>query len=93
MAVLLSFLWPGLGQWYMGRRISAVIYAIPPILVAVGLLSLALGGLESLVARLLDPAVALLVLAGIAALAVWRLASMLHASWLAVTRERKAAPR
>ncbi len=89
LAVLLSFLWPGLGQWYMGRRISAVIYAIPPILVAVGLLSLALGGLESLVARLLDPAVALLVLAGIAALAVWRLASMLHASWLAVTRERK----
>jgi LCP family protein required for cell wall assembly len=89
LAALLSFLWPGLGQWYVGRGMAAVLYAIPPLLVAVGLLSLALGGLESLVARLLDPSVALLVLAGIGASAVWRLASILHAWWVAVRREQR----
>lgn len=88
LAALLSFLWPGLGQWYMGRRLSTILYAIPPILVVVGLLSLAAGGVESLVARLLDPSVALLVLACVCALAVWRLASILHAWWLGVRREQ-----
>lgn len=85
----MSFLWPGLGQWYMGRRLSTLLYAIPPIAIALGLLSLALRGLESLVARLLDPSVALLVLAGIGALAVWRVVSMVHAWWLATRSERR----
>lgn len=36
-AVLLSFVWPGLGQLYAGRRRRALLYALPALLVVGGL--------------------------------------------------------
>ncbi|MDQ3493724.1 MAG: hypothetical protein M3452_10775, partial [Chloroflexota bacterium] len=85
---MLSFIWPGLGQLYMGRRLWTVLYAVPPLLIIGALLSLALGGLEGLAGRLFDPSIALAVLAGIVALALLRMAAMIHAWWLARRRER-----
>lgn len=88
VAAVLSFIWPGLGQWYMGRRAWTVLYAVPPLLIIGALLSLASGGLEALAGRLFDPSIALAVLAGIVALALLRVAAMVHAWWLARRRER-----
>jgi len=87
-AVVASFVWPGLGQWYLGQRVAALVYAIPPLLVIMAGLSLAADGLESLAARILDPAVALTVLGGVVLLALWRLLSMAGAWWVAKRWER-----
>ena len=73
----------------MGRGRRGLLHAVPPLVAIAALLSLALGGLESLVGRLFDPAVALTVLSAILALAAWRVASAVHAFWLARRRERK----
>jgi polyisoprenyl-teichoic acid--peptidoglycan teichoic acid transferase len=76
VAVALSFLWPGLGQWYLGRPRLAAVFAFPIVVAAVGLALLAAGGIEGLAASLLDPTfdIALIVLIVLAGL--WRLASM-----------------
>lgn len=81
VAAFLSFLWPGLGQWYLGRRRDALIQALP----VVGLAGVALlqfeGGLTALAARLLDPSFSLSLVAAIGALAVWRLLSVADAGF------------
>jgi LCP family protein required for cell wall assembly len=59
-AVLLSFLWPGLGQAYLGRRRPALIFAIPALLARL---------------FLVPNSSRLLVLATVI-LAIWRIASM-----------------
>ncbi len=76
VATLLSFLWPGLGQLYLGHRQAAVVYAAP-LVVAVGVLAVqAAGGIERLGFALLTPSVALTVAVLIALLGLWRLLSM-----------------
>lgn len=87
-ATFLSFIWPGLGQWYLGQRTAALFYAIPPLLITATLLSLVSGGLEALAGRLFDPPIALTVMGGIVLLALWRLMSMAHAWAVARRRER-----
>lgn len=79
IAVFLSFLWPGLGQWYAGRRRSALIYALPVVLVAVAVVAQARNGIVELALQLFTPALALnaLILAGVTG--IWRLLSMLDA--------------
>jgi LCP family protein required for cell wall assembly len=82
IATTLSFLWPGLGQWYMGHERAAVILAVP---VAVGILGFVIwlsAGLESAVVDLvIGPTAAVLALVIVAA-GLWRLAAMSHAAWL-----------
>lgn len=78
-AALLSFLWPGLGQWSLGRRGAALLFAIPPLLIIAAFLSLAAGGLESLAGRLFDPPVALTIVGAIVILGLWRLLAMADA--------------
>lgn len=79
LATLLSFLWPGLGQLYLGHRGAALVYALP-LLVALGLLALqALGGIERLGLALLSPSVALTVAVLVGLLGLWRLLSMADA--------------
>ena len=76
LAVLLSFLWPGLGQFYQGRRRSAALYGLP-ILGAVLLLAIQLlGGIEAFAASLLDPTVALTLVILLTLLGIWRLLAM-----------------
>lgn len=93
-ALILSFLWPGVGQLYLGRRRTALLYAVPAIVLALLLLWEARDGPELLLARvfIVPTATALLVTLTVL-LAIWRLASMtatIHAGpWRAA---RTSAP-
>lgn len=79
IAAVLSFLWPGLGQWYGGRTRAALLFALPVIGIAVLLLVQALGGIGSIAALLLSPSSALTLVILIGLLAVWRLLSIADA--------------
>ncbi|HEX5015821.1 MAG TPA: LCP family protein [Candidatus Limnocylindrales bacterium] len=82
IAAALSFLWPGLGQWYAGRPREAAIFAVPVIaLFLVAIVWLA-GGLDQAVIDLLIPGVALMFILLVIADGAWRLMSLLHASQL-----------
>lgn len=76
LALLLSFLWPGLGQLYQGRRRTAMLYALPVLVAALLVVIQIAGGLEGFVASMLDPTVALTLVILIALLGAWRLISM-----------------
>lgn len=77
IAAFLSFLWPGLGQWYAGARRAGLIFAIPVAVVAVVLGSWLLAGPEAVVINLLSPGTALTVAILVALLAVWRIVAMI----------------
>jgi LCP family protein required for cell wall assembly len=76
LAVLLSFLWPGLGQLYQGRRRSAALYALPILGAFLVLAVQLLGGIEAFAANLLDPTVALTLVTLVVLLGIWRLLAM-----------------
>jgi polyisoprenyl-teichoic acid--peptidoglycan teichoic acid transferase len=78
VAALLSFVWPGLGQLYAGKRRLAAIFAIPVfLLLIVVLYQLRQGGLV-FATRFIDPSYALLGLAVVLALGAWRLAAVIQ---------------
>lgn len=85
-ASLLSFIWPGLGQWYARQRRWALLYAIPPAILVVGLLAAVAVGPEVFVLRLLAPSFALLIVGLIAVHALWRVVSIVDA-WRRTRRE------
>lgn len=76
VATFLSFLWPGLGQWYGGARRPAIIFALPVAAVVLVLVSWVVQGPEAMVVQLLAPETALTVLILVTLLGLWRLASM-----------------
>ena len=79
-STLLSFLWPGLGQWYAGRTRAALIYFLPAALLALYLLAqVVFMGADQFVAGLLDPNAALTLGILVAVLGLWRLLSMADA--------------
>ncbi|CAN5532963.1 hypothetical protein BH20CHL6_BH20CHL6_17870 [soil metagenome] len=89
IATFLSFLWPGLGQWYAGRPRAALLFALP-----VGAALAVVGFLvdwspNTLAARLLSPrfSIALLVLVALAG--VLRLLAMADALWTAARQPRR----
>lgn len=88
LAALLSFLWPGLGQLYARRRLSALVFAAPVLLAAGIVLYEARSGLAVLVARLLDPQVAAAVFAAVVAIGFWRLIAVVHAFGSGEARHR-----
>ena len=79
VATLLSAVWPGLGQLYLGHRQAALVYAAPVVAAVVVLVAQAAGGLERFGLALLSPSVALTVLVLIGLLGLWRLLSMADA--------------
>lgn len=79
IATFLSFLWPGLGQAYEGRRRPALLFAVPVVIVFGLLLLQALRGLDVLAVELITPTFALTVLILVILLGVWRLVSMADA--------------
>jgi LCP family protein required for cell wall assembly len=79
LAAVLSFLWPGLGQFYVGRRRLALAFAIPAVLVLLIVLYEARQGVTVLVARFVDPGFALPALLIVLLLGVWRAAAVAHA--------------
>jgi len=78
-AAVMSFLWPGLGQLYRGRRRTALVYALPPALVAGAVVAAVAGGLERLAISLFTPQVALGVVGIAAVLGVWRVIAIFDA--------------
>lgn len=76
LATFLSFLWPGLGQLYVGARRSALIFGLPLLVVLVVVALQALSSPEGMLIGLFTPSTALTVLVLIVLFGVWRLISM-----------------
>jgi LCP family protein required for cell wall assembly len=76
VAAVLSFVWPGLGQWFQGRRQRAKLFALPLIPVPILALLLLADGFESAALRLFDPTLALIVLVLVVLVGTWRLLSL-----------------
>ena len=79
LAALLSFLWPGLGQFYLGKRRLAALFAVPALVVLLILTYQLRQGVVVFAARFADPAFSLAAIAIVVVVAVWRLASVVHA--------------
>lgn len=92
LAVTLSFLWPGLGQLYLGQPRKAAAYALPWALVLVlVIIGLAVSG-PALLVWLLVPSVALPVIALTAIHGVWSVVSIVDASGRSRPRTRRFTP-
>ena len=76
LAAFLSFLWPGLGQWYAGARRTGLVFALPVLVAAAVAVGWIAQGPESIVLGLLSPGTALTVAVLIGLLGLWRFASM-----------------
>lgn len=77
VAALLSFIFPGLGQAYLGDRRMALAFSLPVVLlIAFAVVALSVRGAAF---RLLDPSVSLVLLAVIVALGLWWIAGVWHA--------------
>jgi LCP family protein required for cell wall assembly len=87
-ATFLSFLWPGLGQWYAGRPRAAALQAAPILLALIAVALLVGGDLQRMAILLFDPQVAIAVLVLVLLTGAWRLGSMAHAQ--AIARRRGA---
>ncbi len=91
-AAFLSFLWPGLGQWYAGSRREALIFAIPVAAILLPVLVWLAGGVERAFFDLLVPGVAITFILLVIADGIWRLTSVLHAAQLPSGREAVRRP-
>jgi polyisoprenyl-teichoic acid--peptidoglycan teichoic acid transferase len=78
-AAFLSFLWPGLGQLYAGRRGLALVLGVPVLVIAGFFVVQAIGGIAVLGSRMFVPAFAWSVLALAVVVGVWRLAAIIQA--------------
>jgi LCP family protein required for cell wall assembly len=86
VAALLSFVWPGLGEWYAGYPRRAAAFALPVVVAFVLLLvQLSQGFLETTV-RLFSPSFALVVLFAVVGLAILRAVSIAEAARLVAGR-------
>jgi len=93
IAAFLSFVWPGLGQWYGGWPRAAVLFATPIAAIFLLLLLWLAGGLERALVDLLLPAVAVTFIVLILAEGAWRIAALVHAAWLTGGRPAFRQPR
>ena len=87
IAALLSFLWPGLGQWYGGRSRAAALFALPVLGIVAVLAIQAVGGIGQLAALLLTPSSALTVVILILLLGAWRLIAIADSLTTGGTRD------
>jgi LCP family protein required for cell wall assembly len=87
-AALLSFLWPGLGQLYLGQRFAALVFAIPALAVAVWAALELRQGMLMIAASMLDETYAFTVLTLAALIGVWRGAAIVHAYFAARPTKR-----
>ena len=79
LAAFLSFLWPGLGQAYAGRRVAAVIFALPPALLALYVLVQVGGNVARFGLSLFVPSVAFTVLVVTLVVGAWWIAGIVDA--------------
>lgn len=76
LAAVLSFLWPGLGHAYLGRRRAALVFAVPAVLAVLAVGIALLGSLDSLLAYLITPSGTMTVLILVILVGAWRLLAM-----------------
>lgn len=79
LAALLSFLWPGLGQLYTGKRRLAAVFAAPAVLVLLLLAYELRRGPAVFAARFVEPAVSLVAAVIVILFGAWRLTAVAHA--------------
>jgi polyisoprenyl-teichoic acid--peptidoglycan teichoic acid transferase len=80
VAALLSFLWPGLGQGWIGSRRRALLFALPMMLfLATGVLIVLVQGKARAAGLLLQPSVLLVLLALNLALLIYRILAIVDA--------------
>ncbi|HYI23708.1 MAG TPA: LCP family protein [Candidatus Limnocylindrales bacterium] len=81
VAAALSFIFPGLGQAYLGLSRAALIFALPVIavLLVVVLIVVTGGGLVGVGARIFDPGFSFPAALGVVALGLWWIAGIVHA--------------
>jgi LCP family protein required for cell wall assembly len=79
LATFFSFLWPGLGQLYVGARRAALIFGLPLLVVLIVVALQAINSPEGVLIGLFTPSTALTVLILIVLFGVWRLISMADA--------------
>lgn len=92
LAAFLSFLWPGLGQWYLDRRRSALVFAVPVALAVVAVAIQSIHGMPQFYLEMFTPSVALTALVLIGLLCVWRLISIVDAALIAGGRRTLRIP-
>jgi LCP family protein required for cell wall assembly len=86
LAAFLSFLFPGLGQWYGGRTRTALMFGLPVLVLVVIALIQVVGGLGHVAALLLVPSSAITIAILIGLLAIWRILSIADAMYIGRTR-------
>jgi polyisoprenyl-teichoic acid--peptidoglycan teichoic acid transferase len=79
VAAFLSFLWPGAGHWYRGRRRAALLYALPVVGATLVAIAQVINGASGLALELFAPSFSLTVLILIILLGLWRLVAMIDA--------------
>ena len=79
LVAVLSFLWPGLGHAYLGRRRAALAFALPVILATAAILIALVGDLDSLLANLITPSGSMTVLVLVLLVGAWRVIAMVDA--------------
>jgi LCP family protein required for cell wall assembly len=78
VASALSFLFPGAGQMYLGRRRSALVFALPALAAGAWAVAQLGRGIAYFGASLLDETYALTVMFAAVAVTVWRVAAIAH---------------
>jgi LCP family protein required for cell wall assembly len=78
-AAVLSFLWPGLGHAYLGRRRTALVFALPVLVATGAILLAALTNLDSLLGYLISPSGTMTLLVLVILLGAWRVLAMIDA--------------
>jgi len=91
-AAFLSFLWPGLGHAYAGRRQIALLLGVPVLALALYVAAQLLGGADLFAIQLLDPSFSAAVVAWTIALGIWRLIAIISAFRLGSVAERSTTP-
>jgi hypothetical protein len=79
LAALLSFVWPGLGQLFLGRRRAAAVFAVPAILFALWAALQLSDGAAYFATSLLDDTYLVPLIVLVLAFGAWRVASVVHA--------------
>jgi LCP family protein required for cell wall assembly len=79
LAAALSFVFPGLGHAYLGRRRPAVAFALPAIVAGIAIGLELLGGIDSVLAYVITPSGSMNVLILLLLTGAWRLIAMVDA--------------
>ena len=88
VAAFFSFIWPGLGQLYTGKRRIAAIFLIPTLILLPVLAYQFRQGPAAFVARFADPNYVLFAIAFLVIFGLWRLASVTHLFLDGASRKR-----